>query len=266
LAQDGARHAVLPSVRLGDHIDAQADATGQHDALEDDLERQVDDEDGFRFLDGFTMRSNADADEILEIVQGAIVKILPLPSTDGKLDGWIDWNRDGDWEDEGEQVFISEDIHSEMKEEEALSVDVPEDADLGYSYARFRFSRNGNLSFTGVAPGGEVEDYLLRIVDGAGSTPVKVAEGMPEDFALYPAYPNPFNPQTLIRYELSHSTQVRLTIFDAIGRKVTVLVDEQQVAGRYEAIFDAEDLPSGVYMYRLEAGSFTQARTMLLVK
>lgn len=97
------------------------------------------------------------------------------------------------------------------------------------------------------------------------------ASVLPEHFALHPAYPNPFNPITSIRYDLSKDTPVQLNIYDITGRLVQTLVAGRQVGGFYEVQWDGRDangisLPSGLYLYRLQAGSFVANEKMLLLK
>lgn len=92
------------------------------------------------------------------------------------------------------------------------------------------------------------------------------AEAPPAAFRLAPNYPNPFNLTTRIRYALSTRSRVRLSVYDALGRRVRVLVDAEQAAGGHEVSFEAESLPSGVYFYRLEAGAFDQTQPMTLVR
>lgn len=103
-------------------------------------------------------------------------------------------------------------------------------------------------------------------VESVVSTASEEANDVPEAFALHANYPNPFNPQTVIRYELPQRVPVRLAVYDVLGREVAVLVDGEQGAGRYEVVFRGATMPSGVYVYRLEAGTFTQTHAMLLVK
>jgi hypothetical protein len=79
-------------------------------------------------------------------------------------------------------------------------------------------------------------------------------------------YPNPFNPNTTIRYEMQKSTEVRLSVYDLLGREVTVLVNERRDARVHEVKFDGSNLASGVYFYRLQAGDFVQTRKLLLLK
>ena len=92
-------------------------------------------------------------------------------------------------------------------------------------------------------------------------------ELLPADYALRDNYPNPFNPMTTISYQLSAIGQVELTVYNTLGQKVCTLVDQQQSAGAYSLIFDASNLPSGVYFYRLAiANKFTQVNKMILLK
>ncbi len=104
--------------------------------------------------------------------------------------------------------------------------------------------------------------YLLR------STPVGVSRepSMPGQSELSQNYPNPFNPSTTIKYELPNSAIVKLTVFDLVGREVSVLVSERKDAGVHEVRFDGSGLASGVYFYRLTAGDFVQTRKLLLVR
>jgi len=83
---------------------------------------------------------------------------------------------------------------------------------------------------------------------------------------LYQNYPNPFNPSTTIKYELPKSSMVRLSVYDILGREVSVLVNERKSAGSYEVKFDAAGLSSGVYIYRLQAGDFVQAKKFVVLK
>ena len=91
---------------------------------------------------------------------------------------------------------------------------------------------------------------------------------VPTSFALEQNYPNPFNPSTSIRFSLPTTEKVTLAVFDVMGRRVATLLEGDQLnAGLHTVNFDADDLASGVYTYRLQAGSkFAQSRPMLLVK
>jgi hypothetical protein len=88
----------------------------------------------------------------------------------------------------------------------------------------------------------------------------------PREYSLSQNYPNPFNPVTLINYQLPKSSEVNLSIFDALGQKVDVLVNGSQSAGNHNITWNAINFPSGVYFYRLEAGSFVSNKKMILIK
>ena len=89
---------------------------------------------------------------------------------------------------------------------------------------------------------------------------------LPEGYALDQNYPNPFNPVTTIRYEMAAPGEVRLTVYDLLGRRVRTLVQGQQTAGAHQIVFDGAGLSSGVYFYRIEMPVGSQVRKMTLVK
>ena len=89
---------------------------------------------------------------------------------------------------------------------------------------------------------------------------------VPSSFSLSQNYPNPFNPTTTIQYSIPKETMVTLRIYNILGQEVATLVNQHQIAGGYTATFDASQFASGVYFYRLSAGSFSQVRKMLLLK
>ena len=98
-------------------------------------------------------------------------------------------------------------------------------------------------------------------------TSVKVLNSdLPDGFALTQNYPNPFNPLTTIRYAIPHSAKVKLAVHDMLGRKIETLVDEEQSAGWKEVQWNAQNISSGVYFYKLSAGNYLQTRKMLVVK
>ncbi len=89
---------------------------------------------------------------------------------------------------------------------------------------------------------------------------------IPSFYSLSQNYPNPFNPSTSIKFTMPKGDNVKLVVFDILGREVKTLVNEFKNSGSYEVNFDASTLSSGVYFYRLEAGEFTDTKRMLLVK
>jgi hypothetical protein len=87
-----------------------------------------------------------------------------------------------------------------------------------------------------------------------------------QHFILHQNYPNPFNPITTIRYSLSNASQVSLIIYNTIGQEVATLVNERQSVGNYGVNFDAGHLSSGVYFYKIIAGSFIKSRKMIVMR
>jgi len=86
------------------------------------------------------------------------------------------------------------------------------------------------------------------------------------DFKLYQSYPNPFNPSTRIKYSIPQSSNVVIKVFDILGNEIEKLVNEEKQTGTYEITWHAENLPSGVYFYRLQAGDFVKTKKMVLMK
>ncbi|MEO8514583.1 MAG: T9SS type A sorting domain-containing protein [Ignavibacteria bacterium] len=94
----------------------------------------------------------------------------------------------------------------------------------------------------------------------------QISAEVPVDFNLSQNYPNPFNPVTNIQFSIPKAGNVKIVVFDALGREAVTLVNGKYSAGKYNVDFDASMLPSGVYFYRLEAGSYYEVKKMLLVK
>ena len=145
LVDNGARHTVVTGLYLGAGADLDFDGQPSAAAVGDD-EVGEDDEDGVTF------------DTPIMIGESATITVNA--SAAGRLDAWIDFNGDDDWAGPSEQVFASRDLVAGDNE---LSFSVPADASHGYSYARFRFSTAGGLSFDGPASDGEVEDYRVVV-------------------------------------------------------------------------------------------------------
>jgi photosystem II stability/assembly factor-like uncharacterized protein len=124
------------------------------------------------------------------------------------------------------------------------------------------------ISFATATAGYATRTGLGLIVkfNGTLSTPSQVSSVKPESYALSQNYPNPFNPSTVINYQIKESGNVKLEVFDMLGRKVSTLVDRALSAGSYQATFNAAQLSSGMYYYRLTSGNFLETKKMLLVK
>jgi len=161
-----------------------------------------------------------------------------------------------------------------------------------YLFADHSWADSLRFSFAGVTAAqgsGPVAELLLRPLsdDADLSTALALAEvqlnegrieplfqarsALPSVFALYANYPNPFNPQTTLRYDLPRDGRVRLTIYNLVGQRVRTLVDRHQSAGHYRLTWDGKDdagfaAASGLYLYRLESATGSLVRKMLMVK
>jgi len=92
-------------------------------------------------------------------------------------------------------------------------------------------------------------------------------QSIPDHFRLYSNYPNPFNPTTVIRYQLPFSSEVNLRVYNYLGRQVALLIDNKKISrGIHSVTFDGSSLSSGVYLYRLKAGNYIQTKKMILLK
>jgi len=115
---------------------------------------------------------------------------------------------------------------------------------------------------------GNYEIYYKQNLTGTGR-PIGISNinaELPNKFALSQNYPNPFNPTTKIKFGLPNSSFAKLVVYDALGREVETLVNEQLNAGTYEAVWSADKFSSGVYYYKLTSGDFSQTNKMILIK
>jgi photosystem II stability/assembly factor-like uncharacterized protein len=102
--------------------------------------------------------------------------------------------------------------------------------------------------------------------NNGGVSGVEENKNTPVQFSLSDNYPNPFNPSTVISYSIPSATNVELTVYNTLGQTVKILENEFKSAGNYSVNFNASDLPSGIYFYKLEAGQFSQIKKMVLLK
>jgi photosystem II stability/assembly factor-like uncharacterized protein len=112
-----------------------------------------------------------------------------------------------------------------------------------------------------VGDSGAVFKFSDTVLNVGGSS-----DGLPARAMLFQNYPNPFNPATVIRYQVPVSSNVSLKIYNPLGQEIATLVDKVMQSGRYEVRFDGTGLPSGIFFYRLVAGSFLDTRKLLLLR
>ena len=89
---------------------------------------------------------------------------------------------------------------------------------------------------------------------------------LPEEYALFENYPNPFNPSTTIQYAIPEQSFVKLVVYNLLGEEVSILVNEQKEPGIYEVKFNANQLPSGIYIYRMQTAKATFTKKLMLLK
>jgi hypothetical protein len=142
----GAKHRIVPGIYMGDDVDGEPNGQPHPGALGDDYAR-IDDEDGVNFT---TL-----------LVAGDTARVHVTASEDGFLNGWIDFDANDSWLDGGDQIFSNEPIGPGVNN---LSFPIPASAARGYTFARFRFSKDTGLTPQGAANDGEVEDYRVHIV------------------------------------------------------------------------------------------------------
>ncbi|MDH3268949.1 MAG: FG-GAP-like repeat-containing protein [Ignavibacteria bacterium] len=164
------------------------------------------------------------------------------------------------YENDGTGVFIN---RNDLPSNQAGSCAVFHDRD-----------NDGDMDMTGID---ELQDLLILFTNNP-VTEVNVEQVFPEKFSLYQNFPNPFNPSTKIRFTIprnviatplergKQSQFVTLKIYDVLGNEITTLVDEEKKPGEYEVEFLGRDFPSGIYFYRLQAGSFVEIKKMVLLK
>lgn len=152
IAAGGASHGLLPGLQLGRNIDVEADGVPSPNADSDDLDQNVDDEDAVIFNSIFFPGSTSDFD----------VSVQTGTNAPARLNAWIDFNRNGVFTDPGEQVIVDDRKGTGTYN---YSIKVPDDAVPGLTYARYRYAYESGLGPTGPARAGEVEDYVVRILN-----------------------------------------------------------------------------------------------------
>jgi len=164
LINNGARHTIVPGIFLGSSIDPEPDGQSSAIANGDDNDlvypSSGDDEDGVLLPDSLTAGSNV------------IINITV--SVDGMLNAWMDFDKNGSWAEAGEQIFTNAVLVAGLN---ILTISVPLTASTGNTFARFRFSTLSGLTFTGLAANGEVEDYMIKIIEPAAPVAFNVTGG-----------------------------------------------------------------------------------------
>ncbi len=141
---------------------------------------------------------------------------------------------------------------------------------IGFVEGNGTTTEEENYSFTDKTFEPGRYEYRLKQIDLDGSFEysniIEVEFLSPEEFSLSQNYPNPFNPSTTIEYTLPGSGNVKLIVINSLGEEVATLVNKYQESGSYKFNFDARDLASGIYFYKITAGTFANTKKMILMK
>jgi uncharacterized delta-60 repeat protein len=215
-------------------------------------------------------------------------------NTDGSLDEtfgdvgyqYIDYAGGNDWGrdilvDENDRVLLGGDFNVKIISDGDIrmgvarlksdgTIDNSFDAD-GMSYSMqgkigksMAFSPDSALVIVGTSNNSGF--YIAKFLTHSLTTDIEDDRTVSNSFVLNQNYPNPFNPSTTISYSLPVQSEVEIKIYDALGKEVAALVNEIKSAGNYSVRWNASSLSSGVYFYRISAGSYTQTKQMLLMK
>jgi hypothetical protein len=126
---------------------------------------------------------------------------------------------------------------------------------------------NGNYSDDLHLQWNRVDERIAQVVKMSGTTITSVEKFSEEqDYTLDQNYPNPFNPDTKISFTIPEEGEVKLEVFDILGQKIKTLVNERMIKGNYNYSFDAQSLPSGIYIYKLQVNNFSESRKMILLR
>lgn len=227
LSHDGPRHKIGSGLYLGSTVDREFDGQPNATATGDDLAGAPDDEDGV---------------VIPGLIRGTTGSATVTASLAGKLDAWIDFNRDGDWDDPGEQIATSLSLAAGSNN---ITFAVPAGASTGTSFARFRLSSAGGLAVTGAANDGEVEDYQVQI-----GSPLVTNSGSATSFTKKQS---PVVVAPLVAVPVSNLANGVLTIsVNAVGTK--------------KKSFDAFTFAGAAGLGTVSGGQFVEGRVTLVIQ
>jgi hypothetical protein len=141
---------------------------------------------------------------------------------------------------------------------------------IGFVNGKGTTTETSDYSFIDEPTESGLYSYRLKQIDFDGSieysSVVDVNFIFANDFSLSQNYPNPFNPSTTIEYQIPQSSFVTIKVYDALGKEVVTLINEEKPAGIHEVNFEPKDLTSGLYLYKIKASNFEQTRKMLFLK
>ncbi|MBS1494686.1 MAG: T9SS type A sorting domain-containing protein [Bacteroidetes bacterium] len=207
--------------------------------------------------------------------------IIGFPASGGgvfikTIDGGTKWQeyRTHDSINDGPRALYFIDANTGWLCGRNFSISKTTDGGNSWAYNRIYPPSYGNINFvkfnndvTGWIKGdNSSQTVVYRTTNGGLSFVSQINSTIPENFSLYQNFPNPFNPSTIISYQLAINSDVQLKIYDALGNELQTLVNQKQNAGTYSVDFNAASLPSGIYFYKLVTEKFSVTKKMILVK
>lgn len=198
----------------------------------------------------------------------------PMAVNNGRGFAGLDYENDGDldfasvnWslEDNGITVFLNDGngyFTPELNCYQSLATGVPR----GVVSSDFDLDGKTDLAIIATDYSGHDSLFVLYNTGNVSGIVEENYQQIPENISLSQNYPNPFNPATTIEYSIPQAGLVTIKIYDILGREVTNLVNEEKLAGNHKVNFNASGLSSGIYFYKLQAGSYIETKKMLLLK
>jgi hypothetical protein len=170
--------------------------------------------------------------------------------------GWIPYSRSFFVDDEGVNVSLVSEYYDNGEWFNDGAIDIGYDSE-GRIDELINYFDDGQSVFY---------NERFRVIYEQETSTDDLETSLPDQLTLHQNYPNPFNPSTNITYELSATSNVELKVYNMLGKEVAILVSGRQSAGTHTLSFDASNLPSGLYVYRLQAAGLTMSKSMMLIK
>lgn len=224
---------------------------------------------GYDATDNFAFMKDVDGNPTTDVVGMALISEgeYGFYGIDNNGTGEIDLNDDNGFSKFEKWVTLSQGIANEGAG--------PSDISGVISGGPYRIGPDSSITVAfALAAGTDLENLRSSIIESRNTYqsliyPTSVENEtieLPKQFSLEQNYPNPFNPTTSIEYSVPSNEFVSLKIYDVLGNEITTLVNEQKEVGKYRVSFNAANLATGVYIYKIQAGNFTQVKKMMLIK